>query len=128
MISHSSYHKHSAYIVEQADMPGFSRREQRQIAHLILAHKGSLSKMVALLNEQPAYWPAVLALRLAVLFSRSRRPVELPTTLQLSAAPRGFTLTVDGDWLASTPLTAGALKQEEAPWRATGLSFHVRQA
>jgi len=127
MISHSGYHKHSAYIVEQADMPGFSRREQRQIAHLVLAHKGSLNKMVPLLSDQPAYWPAVLALRLAVLLCRSRRPVDLPPTLHLSNNGQGFSLMVSAEWLNHNPLTAGALKQEEDPWRSTGLTLSIQQ-
>ena len=57
-IAHSSYHKHSAYIVEQADMPGFSRREQKHLAFLVVSHKGSLSK---LLNWDIGEidWPAV---------------------------------------------------------------------
>ena len=83
--------------------------------------------MVALLNEQPAYWPAVLAPRLAVLFSRSRRPVELPTP---ATERRTARLYPDrGRRLAGQHAAdRRALKQEEAPWRATGLSFHVRQA
>ncbi|KAG0162342.1 hypothetical protein DFQ30_002280, partial [Apophysomyces sp. BC1015] len=44
-ISHSAYHKHSAYIVSHADMPGFSRTDQARLAALVLGHAGKLSKL-----------------------------------------------------------------------------------
>lgn len=93
----------------------------------VLAHKGSLNKMVPLLSDQPAYWPAVLALRLAVLLCRSRRPIDLPPTLHLGNTGQGFSLTVSAEWLNHNPLTAGALKQEEDPWRSTGLPLSIQQ-
>ena len=44
-ISHNSYHKHSAYIVGNADMPGFSKPEQALLASLQLGHTGKLPKV-----------------------------------------------------------------------------------
>ena len=35
-VSHIGFHKHGAYILENADMPGFSAQEQRQLALLVL--------------------------------------------------------------------------------------------
>src|SRR6185295_18298731 len=31
-VAHAQYHKHSAYILSNADMPGFSRMEQQRLA------------------------------------------------------------------------------------------------
>ena len=45
MVAHAGYHKHSAYILGNADMPGFSRMEQAEIALLVLAHRGTLEKV-----------------------------------------------------------------------------------
>ena len=67
-------HKHSAYIVEQADTPGFSRREQpdRPSDHgaqgLVGQDGGAAERAAGLLAGSAA-------LRTAVLFSRSQRPV-----------------------------------------------------
>ncbi|HEX6268279.1 MAG TPA: exopolyphosphatase, partial [Burkholderiales bacterium] len=44
-IAHAQYHKHSAYVLSHADMPGFSRMEQARLARIVLAHRGKLSKM-----------------------------------------------------------------------------------
>ena len=41
-VAYSSYHRHSAYIVANADMPGFTREEQHRIAQLLIAHRRSL--------------------------------------------------------------------------------------
>ena len=39
-IAHAQYHKHSAYVLSNADMPGFSRVEQQRLARIVLAHRG----------------------------------------------------------------------------------------
>ncbi|NTV97242.1 MAG: exopolyphosphatase, partial [Thiobacillus sp.] len=38
-IAHSGFHKHGAYILENADMPGFSRRYQTRVAALVRASR-----------------------------------------------------------------------------------------
>jgi len=40
-IAHTGYHKHSAYVLAQADMPGFSQKEQSRLSRLVLAHRAS---------------------------------------------------------------------------------------
>ncbi len=35
-VAHSEFHKHGAYIVGHADMPGFSKRDQARLALLVL--------------------------------------------------------------------------------------------
>src|SRR5690606_17174803 len=44
-IAHAEYHKHSAYILEHADMPGFSTDDQLLLAKLALGHHGKVSKL-----------------------------------------------------------------------------------
>ena len=41
-VSHSGYHRHGAYLLENADMPGFPREEQRLLARLVGAHRRKL--------------------------------------------------------------------------------------
>src|SRR6267143_1590676 len=38
-IEHAQNHKHSAYVLSNADMPGFSRMEQARLARVVLAHR-----------------------------------------------------------------------------------------
>jgi len=58
-ISHTSYHKHGAYVIENADMAGFTTREQRIMSKLVLSQKGSLKKSVKVLQTlilSRRYW------------------------------------------------------------------------
>ena len=70
-ISHDGFHKHGAYIVEHADMPGFSSREQGHLAFLVLACRGRLAKVAERLSSK-GIRAAVLALRIAVLVHHAR--------------------------------------------------------
>ena len=118
-IAHSGFHKHSAYIIEHADMPGFSKKEQAQLSRLVLAQRGSLAKAAQLSPDNEA-WAQILALRLAVLFYRSRADFELPE-IRLGWNGAGFELALSKEWLARNPLTETALAAETKEWKSTGL-------
>jgi exopolyphosphatase/guanosine-5'-triphosphate,3'-diphosphate pyrophosphatase len=118
-IAHSGQHKHGAYILENADMPGFSRRDQTGLATLVRASRGSLAKFV--LPWGDSNWPMILCLRLAVLFSLGRRDV---TISGLHLASRGgehadeWELRVPEALLQANPLTQAALEDELDEWAA----------
>ncbi len=122
-IAHGGYHKHSAYIVDNADMPGFSKPEQAMIGGLVQGQRGRLAKMAGRVTGREG-WLMVLCLRLAVLFHRDRSDIPLPR-LRLRVRPRGFVLTLSGAWLARNALTQANLEAEINHWQALGLSFAV---
>jgi exopolyphosphatase/guanosine-5'-triphosphate,3'-diphosphate pyrophosphatase len=124
-IAHTAYHKHSAYILTNADMPGFSRREQSVLAAIVLGHRGDMGKMVKEVTD-PALWPAVLSLRLAALFYRSRNELDINAVHGLTQTMNGYALTVGKDWLAANPLTTAAFRQEIAQWKAIGVALELR--
>ncbi|MFC4159736.1 exopolyphosphatase [Chitinimonas lacunae] len=117
-VSHASYHKHSAYILQHADMPGFSSPEQARLAQLVLAHRGGLKKLGSQIPHSK--WAQILALRLAVLCCRNRTDGPAPP-LTLEANKQGFALSAPDDWLDSSPLTHTALQQEAEIWRDIGV-------
>jgi exopolyphosphatase/guanosine-5'-triphosphate,3'-diphosphate pyrophosphatase len=123
-VAHSSYHKHSAYILANADMPGFSKRDQALLARLVLAHRGKLERVQALASEAPE-WLLIFCLRLAALLQRARDDAPLPE-FAVGMNERGFQLQVDRDWLAGAPLTAAVLDEETAQWGNVGIEFKVR--
>jgi len=122
-IAHSGYHKHAAYILENADMPGFSKMEQIQLGLQVRAQRGSLSK-VPNLSGIIQDWTAILALRLAVLFCRSRTDVTLPE-VQLKRSGNEYHLKLDKKWIEQNPLTENALQAEIKEWKAVGVNFSV---
>ena len=125
-IAQGAYHKHSAYILANADMPGFSRPEQAYLASLVLAQRGKLSKVRAAFEDDADLAALAFCLRLAVIVHRGRRTLKLP---KLEAAPKakGFRLAIDAKWLADQTLVAHALDTEREQWESVGLSFDVEQ-
>src|SRR4051794_5339546 len=123
-VAHNGYHKHSAYILRNADMPGFSKMEQSRLATLVLAHRGSLDKMQGLL-EGEVDLALVAAIRLAVLFYRSRVTATLPK-LEAHCASSGLRIKLDTEWLRENPLTAAALADEVREWRKLGVGLEIK--
>jgi exopolyphosphatase/guanosine-5'-triphosphate,3'-diphosphate pyrophosphatase len=123
-VAHGGYHKHSAYIIRNADMPGFSRLEQEQLSTLVLAHRGALKKLQEV-PEDTADWNGVMALRIAALVYRSRADLALPA-IGIKADSGGFSLGIDSAWLADNPLTAAALREEVREWKGLGLELAVK--
>jgi exopolyphosphatase / guanosine-5'-triphosphate,3'-diphosphate pyrophosphatase len=122
-IAHAAYHKHSAYVLSNADMPGFSRMEQARLARLVLAHRGKLRK-VQDAGFEGVDWKLVFALRLASLILRSRTDARLPF-LRVAADPGGFEIDLPQSWLDDNPLSADALDAEAGHWKAVDLKLEV---
>jgi exopolyphosphatase/guanosine-5'-triphosphate,3'-diphosphate pyrophosphatase len=123
-VAHSSYHKHSAYILANADMPGFSRPDQGRLARIVLAHRGKIERVQPVVRDNRD-WLLIFAIRLAALLHRARDDgAEAP--LRVDVSPKGFQVNVDAAWLAASPLTAAALEEEARQWAEVGLELHVR--
>jgi len=122
-IAHAQYHKHSAYVLSNADMPGFSRMEQARLARVVLAHRGKLSK-VQDANLDGGDWKLVFALRTASLILRSRSDAKLPF-LRVAADSGGFAIDLPQSWLDENPLSADALESEADHWKSVGMKLEV---
>ena len=122
-VAHSGYHKHTAYILANADMPGFSKKEQARLSLLALAHRGNLKKLQGMLsNEEDCI--LAMSLRLAVLFYRNRSDIVLPE-LHARFSGTKFYLSIDADWLTQNPLTETALQDEVKQWKSLGVSLQI---
>ncbi len=113
-IAHTAYHKHGAYILRHADMPGFSRSEQTVMATLVRAHRRKFP--AGDIEALPDTWRKPLTrlailLRLAVVLHRARSHTPLPE-LHLAVKKKTLRLRFPEGWLAEHPLTAADLEQE----------------
>lgn len=113
-VSHSQYHKHGAYLLEHADLPGFAREEQRLLAFLVGGHRRKL--ILGRAQELVPPWDEraprlVLLLRLAFLLNRARSGRAQPA-LRLSVRGRQLLLRFPRGWLRTHPLTVADLEQE----------------
>lgn len=122
-VAHNAYHRHGAYILTHADMPGFSRKDQAQLATLVLGHRGKLDKLPPLSVTDPL-WPLIFCLRLAALFCRAREDRE-QAFVQVAECGKGFSVRLPAAWLAENPWTATALLDETHLWRQVGKEFQV---
>lgn len=121
-ISHSAYHKHSAYIGSNADMPGFSRQDQTRLSGLLLGHVGKLGKLAT--QGRAIDWQLLFCLRLAVLFCR-RRIDALPDGIVVRRLDDGFEIEVAREWIDANPLTDYSLQREAAEWEKIGQRYKV---
>ena len=126
-VAHSGYQRHGAYLLENADMPGFPREEQRLLARLVGGHRRKLD--LAGVEELLPPWDSralylIVLLRLAVLLHRGRSPVALPP-LELSATPKSLEVQFPARWLKDHPLTSADLQQETEYLRASGFRLRV---
>lgn len=116
-VSHTGFHKHGAYILENADMPGFSSGEQQTLSNLVLGCRGGLVKVGAPLGDR-GFRAMLLALRLAVVFHHGRRPIELPHIAIDAEAT--IHCAVPLRWLKAHPLSDLLLARERNEWTTAG--------
>ena len=84
-ISHSSYHRHSAYLLENSDIDGFSQVDKTRLSQLVMHHRRKLKpdsldevKMVG--GDNLVYLTLILRLAVLVHHSRSKHdtlPIQL---------------------------------------------------
>jgi exopolyphosphatase/guanosine-5'-triphosphate,3'-diphosphate pyrophosphatase len=126
-IAHSHYHKHGAYLLANADLPGFPREEQSLLAALVGGHRRKLN--LEQLEDLVPPWHLkaeylIVLLRLAVLLHRARGPRALP---EIDLQPKGRSLecVFPKGWLDEHPLTVVDLEQEAEFLRGAGFRLRV---
>jgi len=128
MIAHSQHHRHGGYLLENMDLPGFSRQEQGAVSIMVRLHRRNFRP--ELIEGSGYVRPEALSLmtrllRLGVLLNRGRIPVDLPQIRIGVDETQDMTLEVPEPWLAAHPLTAADLNQEAELMEAAGLELHV---
>lgn len=117
-ISHSKYHKHGSYLVENTDLPGFSRGEQKFLWALVRSQRRSFKthRFSDLHAPYPITGPRLaILLRLSVLLNRSRQDDAVPNKLKVKIRKGGRQVRMrfpDG-WLDDSPLTRADLQEEK---------------
>lgn len=121
-ISHNGYHKHSAYIAGNADMPGFSKNDQARLAALLIGHAGKLGKLAHNAGFQD--WRMLFCLRLAQVLCRGRSDANLPK-VKLSEHEGVYGVSLSKEWANEHPLTEFSLLKEAAEWERVGRPYKI---
>ena len=121
-ISHNGYHKHSAYIAGNADMPGFSKNDQARLAALLIGHTGKLGKLAN--NPSFSDWRMLFCMRLAQVLCRGRSDVNL-SKVKVSEHNGDYLVSLSKDWAKEHPLTEFSLQKEAAEWERIGRPYSI---
>ncbi|OOF36835.1 exopolyphosphatase [Rodentibacter heidelbergensis] len=117
VINHKGMQKHSAYILQNMELPGFDREQQRLLALLVRVHIGVLKSSdiipFARYDEQDVL-ALIRLLRLAVILNKSRQATEKTQTITLKTLrhPTDWVLTFEPAYLERNPLIWNELRQE----------------
>lgn len=118
-ISHTDYHKHGAYILENTDLPGFTIDELHRLGLLVLGHRGKLKKLDSTL-EDPLFVLQLMALRLAVILCHARRDPDISQVLiELDSKRQCVRLQLGHEWPSMWPQSTHLLREEVLAWQKT---------
>lgn len=117
-IAHYHYHKHGAYILEHADLAGFSRIDQQMLALLVRGHRRNIpvERFAEFGEEGDKLVRLCIVLRFAILFHHIRGMQEMPE-VEFVVGPRSLEAVFPPGWLAANPLTEADIAAE-AQWLA----------
>jgi len=127
-IAHAKHHLHAAYLLQNADLAGFSAGEQLLLSTLVANHRRKFRP--DLVEALPTSWRnravrLTVLLRLAVVMCRSRSPAPQPD-VALKAGNAGLTMVFPAGWLDQHPLTLADLRQEMEYLAAAGMRLRVK--
>jgi exopolyphosphatase/guanosine-5'-triphosphate,3'-diphosphate pyrophosphatase len=113
-IAHSQFQKHSAYIIENGDLAGFSKQDQLVLSRLVRSQrkKFNLDRFADLHLPWRHFAPIMaVVFRLAVLLNRNR--LTPPPRFSIDFTGQTVRLIFPDKWLEQSPLTQADLEQEK---------------
>ena len=113
-INYSGIHRHSAYILQHTDLPGFNQDDQALLAALVRFHRKGLklSELPALPNhDEQTVLRCIRILRLAVAAHHRRQDNLLPEW-NVQAAGDQLVVTLPLDWCDENKLLMQNLEKE----------------
>lgn len=119
-INHSGMQRHSAYILQNTNLPGFNQDQQSLLAMLVRYHRKAvkIEEMPRLtLFKKKQFLPLVFLLRLGALLNNQRQATTKPESLQLTTDDGSWTLTFPNGYFAQNNLVQLDLEREQAYWQ-----------
>lgn len=116
VINHKSMEKHSTYILQHIELPGFTKNQQQLLAILARYQQKSL-KLSEISHHLPYPKADIIALirllRIAIIFNKSRQATEQTDKISLKTDRTLWQLTFEPHYLAKNPLIAQELATEK---------------
>jgi len=119
-INQSGMQRHSAYILQNTNLPGFNQEQQQLLSALVRLHRKAIKlEELPRLNlfKKRDYLPLVQILRLAILLNNQRQATTTPEALQLTTDDNHWTLLFPAGYLAQNNLVQLDFEREQAYWQ-----------
>ncbi len=126
-ISQKHYNRHSAYLVENSDMPGFSQGDQIFISRLLRGHRGKLPSYLfddIPKSKKQKFARMLVLLRLAVTLKHAEIS---PVSPEFYAKADGDSLEVNfsHEWRESHPLTIWEVAESISVFKKLGVAVEI---
>ncbi|MFC0180333.1 Ppx/GppA phosphatase family protein [Thorsellia kenyensis] len=119
-INQSSMHKHSAYIIQYSDLPGFSQEQQLLLATLVRFHRRAIKEDELPrfnLYKKKHYFPFLQIFRLGVLLNNQRQSTTRPESMRVEIDGFHWRLIFPKDYLVRNSLLELDLQKEQEYWK-----------
>ncbi|MBD2779830.1 exopolyphosphatase [Xenorhabdus sp. 42] len=130
-INLSGLQRHSAYILQHTDLPGFNQEQQLLLATLVRYHRKAVK-----VHEHPRFYlfkkkqylPMIKILRLATLLNNQRQSTTTPQTLRLETEQGQWTLYLPKNYLTQNALVLLDLEKEQDYWNdVAGWNLYIEE-
>jgi exopolyphosphatase/guanosine-5'-triphosphate,3'-diphosphate pyrophosphatase len=119
--------RHSAYILANVDMPGFTQEQQLLLATLVRFHRKKIriSDLPSFnLFDSNAVKRLIALLRLGALLNLKRQEQFLPD-MTIDVTPSSLSLNFPEGWLEEKPILSADLVSESQHWQALDLELLI---
>lgn len=129
IIDYRRYHSHGAYILQQTELPGFTRAQKKLLTALVGNHREAIDHQ---LIEAQTMTSVQLAqrltriLRLSIILSMRRLDDALPKVSIAADDKENLTLSMPDGWLERHPLMKAELQTEIEEQRKAGWGLAIQ--
>ncbi|WP_265503646.1 exopolyphosphatase [Providencia heimbachae] len=118
-INLSGMHRHSAYILQHTNLPGFNQEQQLLLATLVRNHRRAIKyDDIPKFNlfKKKQFMPLIQILRLSVLLNKQRQSTTTPSSLRIETDEGNWTLFLPAEYLTRNALMLLDLEKESGYW------------
>ncbi|WP_075181460.1 exopolyphosphatase [Pantoea sp. 1.19] len=130
-INHSGMQRHSAYILQNGNLPGFNQDQQLCLATLVRYHRKAIKadEMPRFtLFKKKQFLPMIFLLRLGTLLNNQRQATTTPERLTLTTDDGHWTLTFPHGYFSQNTLVQLDLEREQHYWHdVTGWKLMINE-
>ena len=130
-INHSGMQRHSAYILQNTNLPGFNQDQQLLLATLVRYHRKAIKSDDLprfTLFKKKQMLPLIFLLRLGTLLNNQRQATNRPERLTLTTDEGHWTLCFPAGYFSQNTLVQLDMEREQTYWEdVTGWKLMIEE-